>query len=131
MCPSWQYARQTTAIYAANPTLPANSPPSFVPFGPIRHRNRQQILVRPALLLRSGSLGQVYFLLAISPGPRSRPRQHGQRGSSGPTKYVANYSKNRRFYVHFGLGLHLESLLWLWLCCLFRFALQTSWLIYG
>lgn len=27
MCPSWQYARHTTAIYAANPTLPANSPP--------------------------------------------------------------------------------------------------------
>lgn len=42
--------------------------------------------------------------------------------TGGPTKYVANYSKNRRFYVHFRLGLHSDTVCWLAL----RFSLPVG-----
>lgn len=54
--------------------------------------------------LPAASQGKFTFLaiLAVHLAPPTWP-------TGGPTKYVANYSKNRRFYVHFRLGLHLDT----------------------
>lgn len=95
MCPSWQYAWHTTATY----TILCDSPPATLP---LLIPSATEIGNKSSL--PAASQGKFTFLaiLAVHLAPPTWP-------TGGPTKYVANYSKNRRFYVHFRLGLHLDT----------------------